>query len=494
MISDSRNVLKINKTLIIIFSLLLFSSNCFSQSITWERSYLISNWTTGYSVKQTSDGNYIVCGLRTNYGGFVLKLNQHGDTIWVKYFPVIEMTSIVETNDGNYVSVGYNNDLYIIKLTANGQIVWNRQIQESGFSLKIHNLCKTNDGNYALVGEALTNGPTTISGYFIKIDDNGNKVWSKIYASKSNFSALNTVKQLNTNDYILIGVNNVENNDQFYFIKTNSVGDTLWTKNYGTNFTEIGYTLFQTQDKGFLAIGTILFSNLRKKLYFVKTDSVGNIQWSKIYGDTMQIYNLHSSDCAVKVNYNRTYAITGYFVSGESSIDTVKCFLLEIDSLGNKIKDTFFYNDTIEFSGSSIDLCNDSGYIIIGDLRNIPIQFDATSPQYLLGIKTNKNGEVLPIGINITPNIIPKHYCLFNPFPNPFNPITNIVYTVPQTSDIIIKVFNILGKEVKTLSTGRYLPGTYKIVFDGTGFPSGVYFYKLISGSFTDTKKMVLLK
>ncbi len=88
--------------------LFYFTMNAFSlaQSITWERSYLGSRFSAGYSIKQTSDGNYITCGSRFDFGGFIAKLNSFGDTLWVKYYPVSQMFSVVEANDGNYVAIG----------------------------------------------------------------------------------------------------------------------------------------------------------------------------------------------------------------------------------------------------------------------------------------------------------------------------------------------------------------------------------------------------
>lgn len=510
--SNSNNTNIFRLLVFIIFLMLV--GNCYGQSLTWERSYLYSNWTTGYSVKQTSDGNYIVCGLRTNYGGFITKLNQLGDTLWVRYFPVVELTSIIETNDGNYVAVGYNDNLFIVKLTATGNIIWTRQITETGYDLRIYSFCITNDGNFAIVGGAITYNPSSTYGYFIKLDFNGRKVFSKFIGQENTYIALTNIKQLQNNDFILIGgfwLNN--NNNQIYLIRTNSNGDTLWTNNYGTNFIEIGKSVFQTYDKGFLSISVIWFSNRQKRLYFTKTDSSGNLQWSKIYGDTLKYYELHASDCAIKVDYNNTYVITGYHIAGLNSTDTVKCFLLAIDSLGQKIWEKFFLKDTLEISGSSVDLCSDSGYVICGDMRNIPPKSNnLTSPQYLYVLKTNKNGEINPIGINNNQLVIPTEFMLYQSYPNPFNPITNIRYEIPLLRGVSegrgvlvsIKIYDLLGREVFTYSDTK-TPGSYEVKFDGSNLASGMYFYKLAAETsqlssqsgrdvFTDTKKMVLLK
>lgn len=79
-------------------------------------------------------------------------------------------------------------------------------------------------------------------------------------------------------------------------------------------------------------------------------------------------------------------------------------------------------------------------------------------------------------------------------YPNPFNPSTKIEYAIPRPGDTKITVYDILGKEVAVLVNEFKYPGIYTVDFDASALSSGVYFYKLQSGSFADTKKMLMLK
>ena len=88
----------------------------------------------------------------------------------------------------------------------------------------------------------------------------------------------------------------------------------------------------------------------------------------------------------------------------------------------------------------------------------------------------------------------PSEYILSQNYPNPFNPSTKINITIPFMSEVILNVYNLLGQKVATLINKRLFPGEYSVSFDGTNFSSGVYFYTLKTGSYTVTKKMVLLK
>ena len=87
-----------------------------------------------------------------------------------------------------------------------------------------------------------------------------------------------------------------------------------------------------------------------------------------------------------------------------------------------------------------------------------------------------------------------KSYELSQNYPNPFNPVTTIRYSIPRMNFTTIKVYNILGKEVVTLVNEEKSAGTYEIKFDASQLASGVYFYRIHSGEFTDNKKLILLK
>lgn len=89
---------------------------------------------------------------------------------------------------------------------------------------------------------------------------------------------------------------------------------------------------------------------------------------------------------------------------------------------------------------------------------------------------------------------VPSEFLLSQNYPNPFNPSTTIKYSVPQTSQVQIKVFDVLGNEEETLVSEEKPTGTYELTWDAGNFPSGVYFYQLRAGDFIQTRKMILLK
>ena len=119
----------------------------------------------------------------------------------------------------------------------------------------------------------------------------------------------------------------------------------------------------------------------------------------------------------------------------------------------------------------------------------------------LYGWAVGNNGVILrttnggiPIGIiNITTEI-PASYYLSQNYPNPFNPTTNIEFSIPKNEFVSLKIYDLIGREAAVLYNGNLKAGTYKADFNATGMNSGVYFYKLQTESYTETRKMILVK
>jgi hypothetical protein len=142
------------------------------------------------------------------------------------------------------------------------------------------------------------------------------------------------------------------------------------------------------------------------------------------------------------------------------------------------------------------DLHIDGGILTLLDGGAIPIT----------GIETDIDGETrnatvpdigadefLIVGVE-DETTLPTEFALEQNYPNPFNPTTTFRYSIPQTSKVVIKVYDILGKEVATLMDEEKSVGTYELTWNAENLPSGVYFYQLKAGEFVNTKKMVLLK
>ena len=98
------------------------------------------------------------------------------------------------------------------------------------------------------------------------------------------------------------------------------------------------------------------------------------------------------------------------------------------------------------------------------------------------------------MGVEEAASTLPSSYELEQNFPNPFNPATTIRYSISKASNVELKVFDLLGREVQNLVSTVQPPGQYSVTFNALDLASGVYFYRLTAGTFTETKKLMLLK
>lgn len=103
-----------------------------------------------------------------------------------------------------------------------------------------------------------------------------------------------------------------------------------------------------------------------------------------------------------------------------------------------------------------------------------------------------QNGFV--IGISPISKEIPVKFNLYQNYPNPFNPVTKFKFDIPKAENVVLKIYDALGKEISSIMNEKLNPGAYSVDWDASAYPSGVYFYQLITGSFTETKKMILVK
>jgi photosystem II stability/assembly factor-like uncharacterized protein len=105
-----------------------------------------------------------------------------------------------------------------------------------------------------------------------------------------------------------------------------------------------------------------------------------------------------------------------------------------------------------------------------------------------------RNSDPIIPSVRDAPRGTPSEFALLQNYPNPFNPSTRILFEVPRSTFVVLKVFDVLGREVATLVNEEMRPGRYERPFDGSGLASGVYFYRLHAGTFVQTKKLLLMK
>ncbi|MCW8848424.1 MAG: T9SS type A sorting domain-containing protein [Melioribacteraceae bacterium] len=140
-----------------------------------------------------------------------------------------------------------------------------------------------------------------------------------------------------------------------------------------------------------------------------------------------------------------------------------------------------------EATGGTIDV---NGLFIAGESDG-SYQVSVSDSNGSIAATANIN---ILVGVDSKDMNLPKNITLSQNYPNPFNPITTINFSLPYKSFVSLKVYDLLGREIKTLVSGEKKPGYYNIQFGSEQLSSGIYFYKLEAGNFIETKKMILLK
>ena len=190
------------------------------------------------------------------------------------------------------------------------------------------------------------------------------------------------------------------------------------------------------------------------------------------------------------------------FVDSSKTLPAEEYHLRAIESISSSAAGTNIYRYETLFDSTTAQGSlkgKPVGVEYIGsDFKTVTISF----PLYYMNLPdakdlieyvlVNKFEEVMPVESD--ENVLPSEYSLSQNYPNPFNPSTKIKYSIPQTSHVIIKVFDVLGSEILILVNEEKPTGSYEIEFDARELTSGVYLYKLQAGSFVEIKKMVLLR
>jgi hypothetical protein len=153
-------------------------------------------------------------------------------------------------------------------------------------------------------------------------------------------------------------------------------------------------------------------------------------------------------------------------------------------------------DNSIEWAATLLDAvwntCSDMGYIQL--LPNHKIKFVAESLRDPTIINPNPDWYIPTPSAVSQQSAVVKDFALRQNYPNPFNPSTKIEFSVPKSTFVTLKVFNLLGEEVATLASQELRAGLYTVDWNASNAPSGVYFYRLTAGSFVDAKRMLLLR
>ena len=474
---------------------MLLTTNSFAQH-SFERMYGGDGYDRGESVQQTTDGGYVIVGSTRSFGAglndvYLIKTNSLGDTIWTKTYGGVDSDvgrSLQQTADGGYIIVGHTKsfgagdlDVYLIKTNVSGDTVWTKTFGGSDWDIG-ESVQQTSDGGYIIAGLTRSFGEGIYDVYVIKTDGSGDTLWTRTYGGTDNDQG-KSILETTDEGYIIAGLTRSFGAGDYdvYLIRIDTSGDTLWTRTYGDTLIDQGFSVQQTMDGGYIIAGeTVPLETEFYDFYLIKTNASGDTLWTRTYGGP-------DEDAAnfVRQTLDGGFILLGYtysFGAGGGDI-----YLIKTDSSGDTLW-TRTYGDSLGDVGYAVQQTTDGGYIITG--VGEPAGTPGNSDVFLIKIED----PVLGIDESGRISSHPKNFNLLQNFPNPFNPVTTIRFSLPYSCDITLKIYNTVGEEVATLVNNELSSGSYKIDWDASNFASGVYFYRLHAGEFTETKKLILLR
>jgi CSLREA domain-containing protein/uncharacterized delta-60 repeat protein len=316
-------------------------------SIVWQKTYGGSVGEGANDIQQTADGGYIVAGYTYSFGAgeqdcWILKLNADGTIVWQKTYGGSGndgARDIQQTADGGYIVVGKttsfgagSNDLWILKLNADGTIVWQKTYGGSGGE-DARDIQQTADGGYIVVGGTLSFGAGSSDCWILKLNADGTIAWQKTYGGSSGDN-LDSIQQTSDDGYIAAGttLSFGEGEQDCWILKLNADGSVAWQKTYGGSGGENVRDIQQTADGGYIvAAYSYSFGAGGRDYWIVKLNADGSVAWQKTYGGSGDDY----VDSIQQIS-DLSYIVSGYTTSfgGSDSGDNRDLWVLKLNDEG----------------------------------------------------------------------------------------------------------------------------------------------------------------
>jgi len=467
----------------------------------WTRTYGGSVWDIGYSVQQTSDGGYIIAGRTDSFGAgysdvYLVKTDSSGDTLWTRTYggrDWDQARSVHQTSDGGYIiAASHPGGLWLLKTDFSGDTLWTRTYEGGGYSVQ-----QTTDGGYIIAGG------TSDDVWLLKTDSSGDSLWTRAYGGRGSDVA-SSVQQTSDGGYIIAGHTWSFGTGEYdvYLVRTDSSGDTLWTRTYGGRDWDQARSVQQTSDGGYIIAGeTRSFGAGGDDVYLLR------VAGGELPAVSIEII---PDDPPVTVPQGGSFGFSGTLTNNTDRPQVVDAGTMAIgpekDVYGpfKKFRDLELapYETLSAHFGQHVPNVAPLGFYsyigYCGDYPSTVMDSSFFQIEVIQGRSTGREnlGWVLSgsFGESEQSASIPSEFALLGNYPNPFNASTVINYQLPVDTDVKLEVYNLLGQKVATLVNSKQQAGYRSVVWDASEVSSGLYLYKLTAGDYTETRRMMLVK
>ncbi|MCH8903274.1 MAG: T9SS type A sorting domain-containing protein [Bacteroidetes bacterium] len=468
----------------ILFILLFANCLCYSQTI-FQKTYLDS--CRGYKIIETYNNEFIALGDIDKY---------------IRTDTVIDTIGPIDT----FIYRVVTKDVLVIKTNFQGDTIWTKEYGGVNYEYA-QSIIQTRDSNFIILAT-----DSSYNLWVFKIDSNGNKIWEKTYTD-----ILPGDIQLCKDGYLITGHTSHIPSGQtdIFLLKINNLGDSVWYRNYGDSIkSERGISLMQTQDSGYLVLGSST-----RKMHILKTDSLGNVLWQKETIEDAGFFPIN----AVSTFDNGYLILYNY---GETPILNIEPRLLKLNSKGDSLWTTSYFDYNLYDRGYSLITTTDSAFVISGGMNgNVSpnnqiflIKVDSLGNvlwqnlyyfggQYFDFAKsvfhTSDNGYVLT-GYSATRKLFiiktdqSGHMKIENPSP-PDNPV--FIFPIPTSDRIYIKnldpLINEMAIEIIDINGKSMIQDTIESDSDYISvksLKSGIYFCIVSTNSYKTYHKIIISK
>jgi hypothetical protein len=468
------------------------------------------------------------------------------DTLWIRTYggPGNDgFRSAIPTADGGALAVGYTHSMgpadvnvFAVRTDADGDTLWARAYGGAGMDYG-YGVCEAHGGGYIITGYTTSFGAGAEDVYLIKIDSDGDTVWTRTYGGSEPDEGL-SVCATSDGQYAVSGRTDSYGSGycDLYLLKVDGAGDTAWTRVYGDSLYDWGQSVCETGDGNIGICGSKWGDSDNMDIYVLKVTPSGSLVWDDTYGDTGSI-NPDWGNWVIARSDTEMVVATFRAIEGRDPLDAgflrvrldgaslgyrryISSYYQRCNSIcmtpedgfmlcGYDKEPTYQTNDLLlikrvpgsgwvweqTFGGAGSDWGNSivhlggGYYLVSGQTGSTPAgDYDA----WLLMLKEPEAG--VPAGSRKAE--LPH---LAVPGPNPVSASTTVRFDLPEAMGVQVAVYDVSGRMVALLARGHLEAGAHASMWDGNNLEGrpvspGVYLVTLSAGEYTATRKAVVLK
>ena len=464
----------------ILLILLLIVAISNAQLINFQKIYSGSSYDYGFSVKQYKDSTYYIFGNTSSFGSgntdiIVIKTNKYGIPLWQKTYggPGIDNGTFAEkTNDNCFLITGFTNntadtsyDVLLIKIDTLGNKIWEKHYGGRDWDMG-YCVLQASDLNYYIAGRTNSFGNKNSNFYLIKTDVNGDTIFTKTFGGDSIDVAKSIIENKN-GDILILGYSNSigANGYKFYLVTVDKNGNILKEKIYGDKYNNYANSIVQTIDGGYVLAGYSKLPNRScDNYYYVKIDANEDSLWSfNEYVHTQEEMFNYVLNC-----YKGDFACVGNRGYNSAGANDMMVYVFNRWWIDGKL-----YGGLKDDYGVYATMTLDSGYAVVGSSESFNTSYSSI---YL--VKTGKIFDCSAAASIVTLDVINNKNSenSFNVYPNPNNGKFKFKLNAVNNNEKIVSIYNVEGALIFRINEQ-----SNDLNIDISDFKSGLYFITINS-------------